>query len=107
MSDNKPEDGEKPVIDTTDGESSAVVSPDVSPDDVDLTPAEPEAGVVTPEAEFAASESDQPVAPEPEAEPEPAPVPEPESYALMSAGLLAVGWVARRRRVASSAALSV
>ena len=63
MSDNKPEDGEKPVVDTTDAESSSVVSQDVSPDDVDLTPTEPEA--VTPEAEFAASESDHTVTPDP------------------------------------------
>ena len=63
MSDNKPEDGEKPVVDTTDAESSSVVSQDVSPDDLDLTPTEPDA--VTPEAEFAASESDQTVTPDP------------------------------------------
>ena len=55
MSDNKPEDGEKPVVDTTDAESSSVVSHDVSPDDVELTP----------EAEFAASESDHTVTPDP------------------------------------------
>jgi len=30
--------------------------------------------------------------------PVPVPVPEPETYALMLAGLIAVGWVARRRR---------
>ena len=51
MSDNKPTDGDKAVTDTTDAESSSVVTHDVSPDDID----------VTPEAEFAASESDQPV----------------------------------------------
>jgi signal peptidase I len=55
MSDNKPEDGEKPVVDTTDAESSSVVRRDVSPDDVDLSP----------EAEFAASESDQTAASSP------------------------------------------
>jgi len=63
MSDNKPNDDDKPVVDSTDAESSSVVSHDVSPDDVDLIPTEPEA--VTPEAEFAASESDHTVAPEP------------------------------------------
>ncbi len=52
MSDNKPTDADPAVTDTTDAESSAVVTHDISPDDVD----------VTPEAEFAASESDQPVA---------------------------------------------
>ena len=55
MSDNKPKDDEKPVVDTTDAESSSVVGRDVSPDDVDTTP----------EAEFAASESDHTVSPEP------------------------------------------
>jgi len=55
MSDNKLNDDEKPVVDTTDAESSSVVSHDVSPDDVELTP----------EAEFAASESDHTGTPEP------------------------------------------
>ena len=55
MSDNKPTDDDKAVTDTTDAESSAVVTHDVSPDDVE----------VTPEAEFAASESDRTVTPDP------------------------------------------
>lgn len=58
MSDNKPTDDDKAVTDTADAESSAVVTHDVSPDDVDEAPAK---DAVTPEAEFAASESDQPV----------------------------------------------
>ncbi len=53
MSDNKPTDDDKAVTDTTDAESSAVVTHDVSPDDV----------AETPEAEFAASESDHTVKP--------------------------------------------
>ena len=65
MSDNKPEDGEKPVVDTTDAESSSVVSHDVSPDDVDLTPVESEVAgagdVDAAEAAFAASETGLPV----------------------------------------------
>jgi signal peptidase I len=53
MSDHKPTDGEKPDAverDTADADSSAAVTRDRSSDDIDLTP----------EAEFAASESDQP-----------------------------------------------
>ncbi len=65
MSDNKPEDGEKPVIDTTDSESSAVASHDVPSDDADPAPAEPDVAgagdVDAAEAAFAASESGLPV----------------------------------------------
>ena len=65
MSDNKPEDGEKPVVDTTDAESSSVVSHDDSPDDVELAPVESEVAgagdVDAAEAAFAASETGLPV----------------------------------------------
>ena len=53
MSDNKPTDDDKAVTAASDAESSAVVTHDVSPDDV----------AETPEAEFAASESDHTVKP--------------------------------------------
>ncbi|WGM31396.1 hypothetical protein KKHFBJBL_01640 [Brevundimonas sp. NIBR11] len=54
MSDNKPNDDDKPVVDATDSESSAVVTHDVSPDDVEATGA---GKVDAAEAAFAASET--------------------------------------------------